>query len=343
MPNVITNAIVHKLIKESGQRTATLELRPQELQINDQVQRLIDLIYKQYSEQVGKGFGKFEADENEYPVQAHLSAHLADGGTDFLELSSNLMRHLQTRASAEQFATGGFVLFAKIISDGNHYLLCAIVTEVAGVAITEGLDVVQSQYLDMSHMRVAGRIDLTTWQAGGDRYISFLKGRTDISGYFRLFLGCNDVHMPLAESKKLVSVLETFADQQALEPQQRDNLFEMAYSYLSDLSKTKQPIELETFSNHVWPTAPQALRTVMADPTHAITDGFVPDQRALKALVKFEGKAQYWKLTFDRKALRNREILFNREAGTLTLNNLPQSLRDELERDCQPDEADDEI
>lgn len=339
MPNTITDAVVHKLIKESGQRTATLELRSQVLQINDNVQHLIDLIYKQYSEQVGKGFGKFEADANEYPVQSHLRAHLASGGTDFLEMSADLMRHLQTRSSAEQFSTGGFVLIAKIISDGNQYLLCAIVTEVAGVAITEGLEVVQSQYLDMSHMRVAGRIDLTQWQAGGDRYISFLKGRSDVSGYFRLFLGCNDVHIPLAESKKLVAALETFADEEELGSEQRDHLFELAHDYLSGLSKTKQPVELEAFSNHVWPTAPQDLRTIMSDPAHAITDGFVPDQRALKALVKFEGKAQYWKLTFDRKALRNREILFNPEAGTLTLSNLPQSLREELERDRQPDEA----
>ncbi|MBP6276682.1 MAG: nucleoid-associated protein [Limnohabitans sp.] len=340
MPNVITDAVVHKLIKESGQRVANLELRPEVLQINNHVQHLIDLIYKQYSEQVGKGFGKFEADANEYPVQSHLLAHLAPDGTSFLEMSADLMRHLQTRSSAEQFSTGGFVLIAKITSDGNQYLLCAIVTEVAGVAITEGLDVIQSQYLDMSHMRVAGRIDLTQWQAGGDRYISFLKGRTDVSGYFRLFLGCNDIHIPLAESKKLVTALEAFADQAELGAEQRDHLFELAHGYLSNLSRSKQPVELEAFSNHVWPIAPQALRTVMSEPSHAISDGFVPDQRALKALVKFEGKAQYWKLTFDRKALRNREILFNREAGTLTLSNLPPSLRDELERDSQPDETD---
>lgn len=340
MPNVITDAVVHKLIKDAGQRATSLDLRPQPLQINAQVQRLIDLIYKQYSEQVGKGFGKFEADQNEYPVQRYLREHLAEGGTGFLEMSANLMRHLETRASAEQFSTGGFVLIAKIAGDGSQYLLCAIVTEVAGVAITEGLEVIESQYLDMSHMRVAGRIDLTTWKAGGDRYISFLKGRSDVAAYFRLFLGCNDVHMPLAESKKLVVALESFADQQALEPQQRDSLFELAHGYLANLSKAKEPVELEAFSNHVWPTAPQELRSVMADPSHAISDGFVPDQRALKALVKYEGKAQYWKLTFDRKALRNREILFNREDGTLTLSNLPQSLRDELERDYQTDEAD---
>ncbi|HAL37027.1 MAG TPA: hypothetical protein DCP03_02465 [Polaromonas sp.] len=49
---------------------------------------------------------------------------------------------------------------------------------------------------------------MTAWLAGGDRYISFLKGRTDVAGYFKLFLGCNDVHLAAEESKKLLQGLE---------------------------------------------------------------------------------------------------------------------------------------
>ena len=42
-------------------------------------------------------------------------------------------------------------------------------------------------------LRVAGRIDLGAWQTGGERYISFLRGRGDVAQYFKLFLGCNDL------------------------------------------------------------------------------------------------------------------------------------------------------
>lgn len=336
--NIITDVVVHKLIKESQQRTATVELRPQPLQVNEAVQRLVDGLYKQYALNVGKAFGKFEQDANEYPVQRYLQEHLNAPIPDFLALSNQLMAHLQTRAAAESFATGGYVLIAKITAaNGNHYLLCAIVTEVVGMAITQGLNVVESVHLDMGHLRVAGRIDLTTWLAGGDRYISFLRGRADVSGYFKLFLGCNDLHVPLAESKKLVQALDDFADQNQLAPDAREGLFSLAHSYLSGLSKRGETVELEAFSNHVWPQAPQSLRDVLSEADRDISSGFVPDQRALKRLVKFEGKSQYWKLSFDRKGLLNRDIVFDADNGTLTLKNLPDRLRDELRSEVTDD------
>lgn len=330
MSNSITDVIVHKLIKDSQQRVANVELRPAPLQVNEAVQKLIDGLYKLYAERVSKGFGRFEEDANEYPVQRYLQDHLAPQGESFFELSKKLMAHLQTRAAAESFATGGYVLVAKISSNGHNFLLCAIVTEVLGTAITERLDVVESMHLDMSQMRVAGRIDLTTWQAGGDRYISFLKGRSEVSGYFKLFLGCNDLQVPLAESKKLIDALESFAEQEGLELEARDGLFTVAHNYLTGLSKDGTPVELESFSNHVWPQAPASLQMVLVDPARSLSDGFVPDRRALKRLVRFEGRSQHWQLKFDRRALRSRDVEYDRKEDVLILRNLPRTLRDDL-------------
>lgn len=340
MSNVITDVIVHKLLKESGQRTADLELRPAPLPVTATVQRLIDELYQQYATRVGKGFGKFEADDNEYPVQRYLRAHLQDG-TPFQGLSNQLMGHLQTRAANESFATGGYVLIAKIDSGGHQFLLCAIVTEVIGTAITAGLDVIDSTHLDMNQLRVAGRVDLTTWLAGGERYISFLKGRAaEVSSYFKLFLGCNDVHVPLDESRKLVSALSDFSDQQQLTPEARDALFSLAHSYLTGLAKSNDPVELEAFSNHMWPSNPQLLRDVLAEPARAIGDGFVPDRRALSRLVKFEGKSQYWQLKIDRQGIRNKDVFYDEQNDRIILNNLPDQLRDELIKESRNEDDD---
>ena len=138
----ITNCIVHKLIKEAHQREAGVELRPTELPVNPSVQRLIDHLHKLYSERAGKGYGRFEENEDEYPVQRFIRQHILETECDFLVLSNRLMTHLQSRASVEQLATGGFVLIAKISNEGTEYLLVAIVTEVVGTAITEGLEVI---------------------------------------------------------------------------------------------------------------------------------------------------------------------------------------------------------
>ena len=55
--------------------------------------------------------------------------------------------------------------------------------------IGDGLSILDSPHLDMAGLQVAGRIDITAWQAGAERYISFLKGRGDVAGWFKRCLG----------------------------------------------------------------------------------------------------------------------------------------------------------
>lgn len=327
---IISNIVVHKLVKEQHTREASVELRGAPLRVSNTTQRLIDRIHKLYTEKAGKGYGKFEENEDEYPAQKYVRRHVLEQRTTFLELSVSLMEHLQARASRELLATGGYVLIARLTNDERDYLLVAIVTEVIGTAITEGLDVIDSIHLDMSQMRVAGRIDLTGWSEDAERYISFLKGRSDIAEYFKLFLGCNDLMVALEESRKLKEALEQFVGEQEITQEERDTALETAHDYLTALSKEGAEVSLDALANHVWPNDPDALKLSLANEELELSDGFVPDRRAIKGLIKFEGRTTHWKLVFDRKAIRNGSLQYNQETGTITLTNVPDALKADL-------------
>ncbi len=329
-PSQITGFIVHKLVKEAHQRTATVEPRMEPVAVSSTVQRLMDQLHTLYSERTGKGYGYFEANENEYPVQKYIRRHHVACETNFFDFSIELMEHLRLRAQVEQLATGGYVLIAKIKNGATEFLMIAIVTEVLGAAITEGMEVVDSVHLDMTHLRVAGRVDLTAWQSGAERYISFLKGRGDIAGYFQLFLGCDDMLLALEESKKLVIGLGRFAEVQQLDAENRDRLFDAAHQYLDELGRTKETVSLEALTNHLWPHEPEAFRRILAAEELGLSDGFVPDRRAIKGLVRFQGKSNYWKLSFDRKAMRCGDLRYDKENDTIVLSSIPPDLRDEL-------------
>ncbi|GAP24073.1 hypothetical protein GLF_0955 [Gluconobacter frateurii NBRC 101659] len=66
------------------------------------------------------------------------------------------------------------------------------------------------KHLDLEGFRFAGRINLTAWAAGAERYISFLKGKSDVSEYFRLFLGCDSVVEARVDTSNLVMALKEF-------------------------------------------------------------------------------------------------------------------------------------
>lgn len=329
MPSNIEQLVVHKLIKNQH-GPASIELADAPINITPSAQRLIDNLHKLYAERTGKGYGRFEDDENNFPMRRFIREYFIDHSVDYYGLSQVMMEHLQARAGQEQLATGGYVLIAQVNNGATDFLLVAIVTEVIGTAITEGLEIVDSVHLDMSNLRVAGRVDLTAWQAGAERYVSFLKGRGEVANYFKQFLGCNDVLVALHETQKLVQGLESFAAEQHLDPAARDQLFEQAFGYLEELGRNGNPVSLDALANRLWSDSPDDLKTALAADELQLSDGFVPDRRAIKVLMKFKGTSTHWKLEFDRRGLRNGDIEYDAINNRLILSSIPAALRREL-------------
>ncbi|GLS03857.1 nucleoid-associated protein YejK [Chitiniphilus shinanonensis] len=325
---LIRHLVVHKLLKEPH-GPASIALRHAEMTPTAAAQRLIDHIAQRYAERRGKGYGRFEEDEDNYPMPRFVRQYLA-GEQDFLALSQAMMRHLEARATEEPLASGGYVLIARVDDAGADCLLVALVTEVVGMAITGDFEIVDSPQLDLSNLRVAGRIDLSAWQAGAERYIGFLKGRADVAHYFKLFLSCNDVVLPLKETQKLVQGLNQFAERQQLPPASRDALFERAHGYLDEAGDEGEPLALDVLVRRAWPEAPERLQTALAEDELALSGGFVPDRRALKPLKRFKAAGEHWKIEFDRSSLRAGQVIYDRERGALVLTEIPEELRQAL-------------
>src|SRR3546814_7869702 len=89
-----------------------------------------------------------------------------------------------------------------------YYLLVAIITDKLSAALTSQRDVRDVRHLDLDGFRFAGRINLTAWAIGDERYISFLKGKGDVSEYFRHFLGCDSVVQERVDTSNLVAALK---------------------------------------------------------------------------------------------------------------------------------------
>lgn len=322
-------AIIHRLIKEAH-APSRLELRRACLPDSPAVRRLLEQLSGLYNERLGKGFGAFEEDEDNFPMPRLVREHVFDGLTDFHELSVRMLQHLQARCDQEELATGGHVLIARLSSDTYDHLYVAIVGEVTGSSITSALDVVDSVHLDLGNLRVAGRIDLKGWRNGAARYISFLRGRANVAQYFKLFLGCNDLLLAVRETRKLVQGLEQFASAQQLQGSERDALYQKAHQCLDEAGSAGEELSLDDLVHEVWPQAAEQLRHSLADEQLQLASGFVPDRRALKPLLRFKASGPAWKLEFDRSSLHSGAVIYDRQHDRLILTEIPESLRREL-------------
>lgn len=326
----VKHVVVHILDKEQH-GDASEELSPAETAVTNASQRLINDICDKYAGRAGKGYGRFEGDPDNYPMETMVGDYLLDRNQNaFYESSCRMMRHLTERSQGQSMATGGYVLFAHIEVDAHEHILVAMVNATTGSVITKDFSIHDSVYLDIAKLRVAGRIDLTAFQNDAERYISFLKGQNTVSTYFKQFLGCNDVVIARRESEKLRDALKEFATEQNLDEVSREAFLGRAFEELQLLSKESQPLHIETFVNSIWPQDPEALTTKLASEELELSDGFIPDGRVIRGLVTFKGKSAHWELKFDRAGLTDGSIEYNRETNEIKLRNIPDALREQL-------------
>lgn len=324
--HTITDLVVHRLIKDA-QAPAAIELRAAGCPLDDAAVRLVERLCTHYADRSSKGFGRFEEDEENFPMSRLLREHVVERSTDFITLSRHMMEQLQLCAHDEELDASAFVVIARISEGGTDCLWVALVGESIGSAISGALDIVDCSYLDFSSLRAAGRIDLAGWQRGDERYISFLKGRGDVAAWFKRFLGCSDIVIALKETKKLVLALNQFVETERLEAPARDALLERAHGYLDELGETGEPVALDEIARQVWPEQPERLDTALNSEAIKLSSGFVPDRRAIRPLVRFRASGEQWKLEFDRSGLRSGAIQYDRASDTLVLSGLPDYLK----------------
>ena len=335
---IIQAAIVHSLLKEQHSSKVVLNLRDELVNVKPALQRLVGAVHDAYAKRAGKSYGAFEKDAELYPAQTHIRQIAEHGGAVFVEASKSLMRILAKEAGDESLATGGYVLMADLLTGGTRWLLVAVLTDVAGAAIDDDLDVVDSTHLDLSVMRFAGRVNLTDWEAGSERYISFLRGKkSSVSEYFQKFIGCSTVIKPLQETQRLVAVIKKFCADQALDDERKEKLLADVDTFGRLCIKDNRLLELDVLANQVWPDDPDLLRTALADSDPPISDGFIPDARSLLPLKKFKAKTKTWALEFERSAMADHTIRFDAEKRELKITDIPadiaEKLRDEFSND----------
>ncbi|MDG2949324.1 nucleoid-associated protein [Exercitatus varius] len=313
--------IIYHILNKEVQGDPEIVSRPAEIEPTDTHLKFLTGLAEAYSSRAGKGFGQFDADEDSYPMPRIVREYLEN--QNFYSATERMMKTLSHRIQEQPLATGGKVFIVHFEEKQLDYLLIAILVEKTAFS-TNDWQLVEGERLDIEHLKFAGRINLTAWQAGEQRYISFLKGQGDIAQYFKLFLGCNDVLIAQKETKKLVELLEEFATEQGLDIDTKPAFFQSVQEYLYDISNNEEAFFVETFANRVWSKDPQQLKDKLSNEETGVSDGFIPDKRSIKKLSTFAGKTKHWRLTFDRTAVSTGDIVLDN--GRIIINNPTEGL-----------------
>lgn len=318
---------IHDLERRDG--VYQIRLADKQLPVTETTQRVIDELYDLYNRRASKSHGKFTTSEG-YPTQEQVRDYVTASQKDFLRLTSRMMETLRNQAQARSASSGGHVLFAHFQREVRDYLLVAIVTDKLSAALTSERNMQDVQHLDVEGFRFAGRVNLTAWANGEERYISFLKGKGDVSEYFRQFLGCDSVVQDRVDTTNLVTALKEFVAETKMPENEGNEFLGRAKAICERVSRAREEIEFEALANELMPKSPGKLLDHLAHTDRNLSDRFVPDRRALASLVRFRGGTKQWKVEFDREAVSTGVVRYDAKANTITLTNIPDDLVGQL-------------
>lgn len=331
MSITVNNAIIHKLEREDGELTVIIPAPKCLDQSNEPLIELVGEVHRIYGTRDGKSYGVFDPELKPVSAEPHLQVLRDQGVADFYKISISLMQILKAKADERNFATGGHVLMFDYTTNGVRWFVVSVVNSAPGTMVNEAFQVVKAPHLDVEGIRFAGRVNFTEWTAATQRYISFLRGKnSEVSQYFKRFLGCSTDVQDLNDTRNLVEVIKQFAVDQQLDESAREKLLSEVDAFARAKAKDKQPLILEELANRVWPQEPEVLRAVFAAAPTPISDGFIPKIRGLDGLVKFKAITKHWKLEFGREAIQDETITFDDQQGTLTISNIPAEVLAEL-------------
>lgn len=330
----VLHSAIHKIDKKPDGTPAVLFLGGAE-QVESQARDdLMHQFNESYNGTAGKGWGFFHAESGGFPLSGWLGKYLA-GVDDFLKFSTIAVEHLVRLMEESNLTTGGHALFCHYQQGLTEYLVIALVQETEAVTMTEELSLLTVKRLDLDHIRLAARINLSEWKNNlrSKQYISYLKGKQGrkLSDYFRDFIGCQEGIDGPSETRTLLKAFSDFVESEDLPEESAREKTHTLVSYSMAQAKLGEPITLDELSGLIDEDRPKNFYDFIKAKDYGISETLPPDKKTLNKFRRFTGRAEGMSISFEAHLLGDK-IKFDEEGGTLTLRGLPTQLTEQLKR-----------
>jgi nucleoid-associated protein len=330
----VLHSIIHKIDKKPDGSPAILHHSANELAESGARDELMNQFNESYNAKTGKAWGFFHSESGAFPLSGWLDKYLA-GTEDFKAFSLDAVEHLTRLMEESNLSVGGNALFCHYVQGMTDYLVIALVQETEAVILTDGLTLMPVRRLDLDHIHLAARINLSEWKSNPSsrQYISFIKGKNGrkANDYFRDFIGCQEGVDGPGETRTLLKAFSDFVESEDLGEESAREKTHALISYSMAQDKLGEPITLDELSEVLDDDQPKAFADFIRSKDYGLSDSLPTDRKTLNKFRRFTGRAEGLSISFEQHLLGSK-IEFDKDGGTLTLRGLPTQLTDQLKR-----------
>lgn len=284
----VIKAIAHKLHKKPKTQGAEADPTDEEMENSVELNELVSDLLETFNQKTAQRTGVFEeASEVQYPFGPGLAEYL--GGASFVEFTSAALTQLEFLIKDVYEASGGYIFFVHYKVAAGEFFVVAKLNDASGKIFSKDMKKVMNNFhLSLDKLHHVGRVNISAWQQDASKYLTFVNARQNggSSNYFVTFLGCSTATRPKVETGKLVSVVESFCNDNLMSEVEEIKFKQAVYEHVKSLGRN-EPVSLVALANCVCPEDPEVFISFVNERADAPSDGFHADAPSLKSLIGY--------------------------------------------------------
>jgi nucleoid-associated protein len=327
--------IVHKIDKEANgvpkikEATRLLPTGPNEAEFLKEVRS----VYYSKSNPI---YGVFDDDRSAYPFQKTLKSYL-EKKKNFLEFSRLAVEQLKRTMITVPASTGGYILFAHYKEGGEEFVMTIMINSKEKFNINDSLLIQQIRSIDIEKLDVASLVNINRWRKKEDTYLSFARGRKDVSNYFMAFIGCTSQTDAKEQSTRLRRAITDYVASLDLNHMEKEELKNAIHTYCISQISDNRDISLPHISSIINSEEPDAFRDFAAREQYSVSADIRGHRAALQGLKYYYYRGNGLTIKFNNDLVANKTIRYNKKDNTIVIRHVPKELSAQFDRDVVPE------
>ncbi|MBS97324.1 MAG: hypothetical protein CMI01_01425 [Oceanospirillaceae bacterium] len=321
----VSQAIIHRLTRESGDKSFSLSDKP--LELSETESRLLSEIKPLFVRRASKRYGCFA---NEAGVFKGLVVNWLGDTLNLVSFSQKAIEYLAIALEEQDVESDGYWLFAVDEQEAGPVLWLAQLRQRDGIRVDADNKPDDCEYIDFTKLGFCATINLDqVHQPDEHKFltISFGFGERPMQKLMMDFLSFTDTVNTTADTERFMSLVEDYSKEM---PEETGRRYQKEVAeYCIEQVKNGDSVNYRELSGEIESQAPTGLDQFIETRDPELKDTFIPDRSSLKKYIRYSGRSRDVSISFSNESL-GKNIRFDPDTGSLTLTELPAALVKQL-------------
>lgn len=288
----IIDVVIHEIIKDKD--------GPAKIYLSNEVLDTSDLKIQELVISLDNSFSKKNPKRAKFVQTSNFKAEITNKNKSVLDYSKNLTQNLKDKIEGIRFAKGGYLVFAHFkINDeflGVFYVRNKEGTKLKQKQVQKSWDLDTVTHLDIEHFAMGAKINFSKLndQKSNERYISLVRGTTEIAKYFEQWIDIDDQVPTNVNGDSLYKITSHI---QPPENITRDELRKAVFKYAK--TRPNKIVNLRNLSEFIY-SDPNIIPKYAEQGSFDIDGEFKLSGKSLKRFYKVHAKADEIELSAPR-------------------------------------------